>query len=474
LVDWAAGDGPLYLRLAQALRRAAERGELTPGERLPAERLLAQALGISRSTVVASYEQLADDGWLERRQGSGTYVAIGRGGQASEALPDAGSAFGELFGAGEDVIDFSLAAPLAAPAVLDALGHLAGYAADAETLGRGYLPAGLPGLRSAIAGYLTAIGLDSAERHILVTSGGQQAISLLASLWVSRGDAVVVESPSYPGALDAFRAAGARLLTIPVDDDGADVGSLRELLARAAVRVVYVTPSYNNPTGSLLSHTRRRELARIAQEFQVPIIEDLVTAESVLVPGAEVPPVGSFSGDGWITTIGSMSKLFWGGLRVGWVRGSEQTVFRLTQLKALADLGSSLLPQFASLELFGRLAEVRAWRRADCQPRLHALRGWLSEYLPDWAWQEPAGGNDLWVHLPRGSATEFLQLASRFGVSAAAGPLFSADGGHADYVRLSFLLDVADLKEGVRRLAQAWRAYLPRSAAPANQVRTVV
>jgi DNA-binding transcriptional MocR family regulator len=224
----------------------------------------------------------------------------------------------------------------------------------------------------------------------------------------------------------------------------------------------------------LLSHTRRRELARIAQEFQVPVIEDLVTAESVLVPGAEVPPVGSFSGDGWITTIGSMSKLFWGGLRVGWVRGSEQTVFRLTQLKALADLGSSLLPQFASLELFGRLAEVRAWRRADCQQRLHALRGWLSEYLPDWAWQEPAGGNDLWVHLPRGSATEFLQLASRFGVSAAAGPLFSADGGHADYVRLSFLLDVADLKEGVRRLAQAWRAYLPRSAAPANQVRTVV
>jgi len=284
----------------------------------------------------------------------------------------------------------------------------------------------------------------------------------------------VVESPSYPGAIDAFRAAGARLLTVPVDDDGAQIDSLRELLTRAQVRLIYVTPSYNNPTGSLLSHTRRRELARIAGEFQVPVIEDLVATESVLVPGAELPPVGSLSGDGWVTTIGSMSKLFWGGLRVGWVRASEQTVYRLAQLKALADLSSSLLPQFVSVELFRRLAEVRAWRRADCQQRLQALRGWLAEYIPDWTWQEPVGGNDLWIHLPRGSATEFLQIASRFGVSAAAGPLFSADGGHADYVRLTFLLDEADLKEGVRRLAQAWRAYVPRSTAPLADVRTVV
>src|SRR5205814_9740110 len=112
--------------------------------------------------------------------------------------------------------------------------------------------------------------------QLLITGGGQQGLALLASLWLRPGDAVIVENPSYPGALDAFRSAGARLVSVPVDEDGILSDELRELVTRTSARLVYVSSSYNNPTGAMLSDRRRRELARLAEDFQLPVVEDLV------------------------------------------------------------------------------------------------------------------------------------------------------------------------------------------------------
>src|SRR5205823_11399159 len=141
-----------------------------------------------------------------------------------------------------------------------------------ETMGQGYIPAGLPRLRAAVADYLTKLGLPTSEARLLISGGGQQGLALLASLWLRPGDAVVVESPCYPGALDAFRSAGARLLSVPVDEDGVRTDLLRELVARTSPRLVYVTSSFNNPTGVMLSARRRRELAQLAEDFQLPVI----------------------------------------------------------------------------------------------------------------------------------------------------------------------------------------------------------
>jgi len=480
LSNWAEGTGPLYARLAEAIGRAVDRGDLGAGARLPAERNLAEALALSRSTVVASYDRLAEDGMVERRQGSGTYVrraALGphdvTPAQLTQRLGSNTMFRGLISGPGE-TIDFSLAAPLAAPAVMEALRRLPLTLPDTPSLGRGYMPAGYPPLREAVAAYLTDLGLPTNDRQVLITSGGQQALNLLAALWLTPGDAAVVENPTYHGALDAFRTARARLLSLPVDERGARVELLHDFLGRTSARLVYVSPSFNNPTGVVLSQARRAELARLAADFQIPVVEDLVLTEVPLSAAPLPPPIAAVDGDGWVMTIGSMSKLFWGGLRVGWIRASEQTIFRLAQLKAVADLGSSLVAQIASVELLQRAAEVRAWRRAESQERLRSLASSLRTQLPSWSWDMPAGGNELWVRLPQGSAADFLQVAARYGVTAAAGPLFSPDGSFADHLRLTFVLEPHEMQEGVRRLAEAWQAYVPRAAQASRELAPIV
>ncbi len=471
---WADGQGPLYARLAGALVAAMQRGELLTGVRLPPERQLADALAISRSTVVASYDRLAGEQLLERRQGSGTYVAerASRTGNGATPSLEMNAMFRGLITGGGGTIDFSLAAPPPAPAVGDALRSLAHTPGLAE-LGSGYLPAGLPALRSAVAAYLSDLGLPTDEGQVLITTGGQQALGLLASLWLTPGDPVVVENPTYPGALDVYRAARARLLSLPLDEQGARVDLLRDMLIRSAPRLVHVSPTFNNPTGTLLSESRRRELARLAEEFQTPVVEDMVLQEIGLTGRRLPPPIGALD-SGWVMTVGSMSKLFWGGLRVGWIRAPRQIVFRLAQLKAVADLGTSLLTQWVCVELLRHVGEARAWRDRDTRERMEVLAGALREHLPSWTWDAPGGGNDLWVRLPQGNAADFLQTAARHGVTAPPGPVFSADGGCADRIRLPFVLDPPDLREGVRRLAAAWEAYLPRSGQPAREVTAIV
>ncbi|HLQ32283.1 MAG TPA: PLP-dependent aminotransferase family protein [Chloroflexota bacterium] len=479
LGNWAEGRGPLYARLTSALARAVDRGDLTPGTRLPPERWLAAALSVSRSTVVASYDRLADQQWLERRQGSGTYIRADgrrRDGTRQDELAaslDRNTMFRGLITGTGDTIDFSLAAPTAAPAVVEALHSLPKYAPDAAAIGQGYVPAGLPALRAAVARYLTDAGLATSDSQVLVTTGGQQALALLASLWITPGDPVAVENPTYPGALDAFRSARARLLAVAVDEQGVRVDALRDLLGRMSPRLVYISSSFNNPTGAMLPHGRRRDLARLAQEFQIPIVEDLVLSEIALTDAPVPPPAAAMAGD-WAIAVGSMSKLFWGGLRVGWIRAPEQVIFRLAQLKAVADLGTSMVAQWLCIELLNRVEEVRSWRLLDTRKRLGTLTESLADLLPSWTWRMPDGGNDLWVRLPHGSASDFLQLAVRYGVMAAAGPLFSVDGGHADHVRLPFVLEPDQLREGVRRLADAWQAYLPRSSQVSRELRAVV
>jgi DNA-binding transcriptional MocR family regulator len=462
---WATGRGPLYRRLAEALRAAIRRGDLASGLRLPPERMLAQRLLISRSTVVAAYDQLRQDDLVERRQGSGTRIRSAaedrRTANPSSGLSRAlgrNTLFRRITDGPDESIDL-VGAYLLQTGGLPAAA-LIGVEREVARLSNsaGYAPLGYPPLRRAIADHLSQQGLATVPEQVLVTSGAQQAISLVASLLVQPGDTVVVENPTYPGALDAFATCGARLAWVATGRNGADVEAIAELAARAGPRLVYLIPTYQNPIGSVMPEQRRRQVARLVEDQQLPAIDDQSLAGLGL--GSMPPPaIASFAPNAPLLTIGSTSKLGWGGLRVGWIRAPDQLIARLGSTKAVADLGSSLPGQVIATRLLESFDEVRRERVRLLAERFALMGELLRRWLPAWSWDRPQGGLCLWVRLPHGNATEFAQVALRHGVSIVPGPVASPDSSFADYLRLPFGQTPAALEEGVQRLATAWAAY---------------
>src|SRR5262249_18796383 len=291
----------------------------------------------------------------------------------------------------------------------------------------GYYPLGYPPLRRAVAAHLSARGLPTAQEQVLVTGGAQQAISLLAAYYVSPGSVIVLEDPGFPGAVDAFRAAGGRILSVPLHAAGADIDLVAATVSENTVRAVYLMPTFHNPAGSVMPEAARRELARFARTSEVPIIEDNTLAELAL--GCEPPrPLAAYGRDAPIVSIGSLSKLFWAGLRVGWIRASRSAIAQLGQLKAVAGLGCSLVSPEIAGGMHADMGRVGDLRRTELTERLEFLEDLLHGTLPDWRWRRPEGGLSIWARLPAGSSAELAQIAGRCGVLIAPGPLMSPTG----------------------------------------------
>jgi len=451
---WTSGSGPRYRQLARAVAHGIDRGALLVGWRLPSERVVAAALGISRGTAVAAYDLLVGDGLVERRRGSGTFVAgaptaeppPGREGTALvHQLVDASSTSG-------GPVDLSLSV-LADSTALGSFtltsSDLAGV--DPET---GYSPWGLAGLRDAIAAQVTRWGLPTVAGQVVVTTGAQQAITVAAACWVRPGDTVVVDDPTYPGAIAAFTQAGARLVGVPVDEHGIMPGPLAEAL-EAAPALVYLQPVVHSPTGVTTSEARRRRIAAIVAAARVPLVEDRALAD--LAWGRAPPPIAAFEQEATSLVLGSIGKRFWGGLRVGFLRAAEPLALRAARVKATQDLGSSAVSQVLAEQLLRTTGEDH--RRAltnELRHRYEVLAGELARSLPTWSWPEPTGGLSIWVRLPGTDAATFARAARREGVVVAApGPL-TVSSGHRDRVRISFAASPEALTNGVARLATAW------------------
>ena len=463
LGPWSLGEGPTYQRLADAIRQAIERGDLASGARLPAERTLARALSLSRTTIVTALESLRSDGWIESQQGSGSFVRGGRasGRESDETAPTfrRHPVYRGLIEGSGGTIEF-LAAHLPAAGVTPDLLSFEPEVVEGLLRGPGYVPMGLPELRRSVAVHLAKSGVPTSPDQILITSGAQQAIALTAAALVSPGDRVVLENPTYLGAIDILTSRGARLAPVPVGREGVRIDALREAARRQSPRLLYLMPTFQNPTGVLMPEKERRAAARLSQETGIPILEDNTLADLSL--GVEPPaPLAAFAPQAPILTVGSLSKLFWGGFRIGWIRASEEMLARIARLKIIADLGGSLLSQLAAVKLLTRADKVKQIRRRQVRERFERLTGLLSRHLPDWTWIPPAGGLSLWVKLPEGAASEFAQVALRHGVSVVPGPLASPDGGFDDHLRLPYVLGPEQMEEGVGRLARAWEVYAP-------------
>ncbi|HEX2043741.1 MAG TPA: PLP-dependent aminotransferase family protein [Acidimicrobiales bacterium] len=475
LGNWTAGRGPLHRKLTDALRAAIVGGDLAPGAKLPPERVLAAQLAVSRSTVVAALDRLRSEALLVSRQGSGTRVAADVRRPVGDGTVPGGrgqAVFRRLVEGPGAVISLACAIPSCLPAVVEAAAALTATDLAVPTGRTGYHPLGLPELRQELADLHTREGVPTGPEQILVTTGAQQAINLAAALFVRPGDTVIVESPGFPGVLDVFRAAGARLLTVEVDGEGARVDQVDHLARRTPVAAVFVMPSFHNPVGVAMSEPRRRRLASLSAELGLPVIEDNAMEHARL--GMVPPPSVGATGEGPVVTIGSVSKVLWGGLRLGWVRASEELVNRLVRLKVLHDLGTGVMGQLVVARLLPRFEALRAERQVDLLDSLENMTSLLGRHLPGWRWNPPQGGPSLWVRIPWGDTDTFGQITLRHGVEIVPGSTMSPDGAHRDHLRVPFVFDRAASEALVERLAAAWRAYAPSDRSDQGHLSVVV
>ncbi len=450
LDGWADGDGQLPQRLADAVAALVAADHLADGAMLPPQRELAAALGIARGTVTTAYDLLAAQDCVQARQGSGSRV------RRRGVLTAKGATSGRLSsfaGHGHDEIDLSSGALPGLPGVVGAFARLDPIELAAEVATDGYHPAGLPRLREAIAAQYTRDGLTTAPDQILVTSGSQQALWLVAHTLVSAGDEVVVEDPTYRGGLEAFRDAGAALLTVPRRVDGLDICAVEALLRTRRPRAFYVQPAAHNPTGTSLSSAQRAALADVLTGPGVHVIEDTSSADLVLDGAGFRPSLAGQLDPRRVVTIGTTSKLLWGGLRVGWVRAAPAVVQTLTRMRTTIDIGTPVADQLVAADLITTTADLRRRRTADLVPALAATEELLAARRPHWRWVRPSGGTSLWIDLGDADAVTFVEQARRRGVRMVAGPSFSAFEGQRSHLKLPFWHPPARLAAALDRIS---------------------
>jgi DNA-binding transcriptional MocR family regulator len=454
LGEWRAGRGPLFQRLADALADATQQAALPRGGELPAERALASELGVSRTTVVAAYRELRERGLAVTRHGSGTMVR--------NAIPSAsGASSPALAGL---LARATLAAPLidlsvGAPELDDAVEALtvSGQDLRRRAAGHGYVPLGWPELRALVAEQLSRRGAPTTPEEVLITTGAQEAISLAVGLAASGGRRIAVESPGYPGALDAIVRAGGQPLAVERDAAGLRVDRLKLLLARQHVHALYLAPSCNNPTGSQTATHRRERLAALAAEHELTVVEDIVLDE-LRFDGHPGTPIWAYLPER-VLAAGSLSKVAWGALRVGWLRGPRPVILRLARVKGALNLGVGAFDQLAALSLMDAYQQLCERRRAQGREHMQALIAALGRELPDWEPAPAEGGWSLWITLPTGSAAAFAQVALRHGVAIAPGGASSPDEGFPDCVRICYGPAPPVLELAARRLANAWSEF---------------
>ncbi len=451
-------------RLSQAIARLIAARDIPVGALLPSERALAAALSVSRGTVVSAYALLRDAQMLASQHGSGYRVAA-----SANSADAAGQAHtrlvGELPALAATSIDMTSGALPSSPTVVELLGSLQGRDLAALVTGLGYDAYGLPELRASVARYYCDLGLPTKAEQILITSGAQQAVWLIANAMLDASDGVVVEDPTYRGSLEAFRRRNARLLGVGVTHEGLDWQQLEKHLASGS-RLLYLFTECQNPTGRSLNDESRRRLLALLAKYPTFLLEDGSQNELKLQAGATPRPMAGHCDAAQVATIGTLSKLFWGGLRVGWVRSSAAVIQRLASVKAVNDLGSSRLDQRIAVELLDRLGRARALRHAEIASHLAQAEAALHQWgAGQWRWHAPEGGTAVWVHMPGVDTVALSEAAARSGLLIAAGPGYSVAERWGDYLRLPFVRPAKTLEHSVALIAQLAREQKKQPAA---------
>ena len=295
----------------------------------------------------------------------------------------------------------------------------------------------------------------------------------MAQAFTGPGDRVLVESPVYPNATLAIRHSGARIAASPVDPDGWDLDAAGAALRQTSPKLAYLIPDFQNPTGHLMTDAQREEYAgHLRRTHTVAVVDE--AHQALALEGQDMPrPFASFAPD--TITIGSASKCFWGGLRLGWIRAPRGQMERLTAARVGLDLGAPVLEQLALTHLLADPAAILDAHRARMREQRDTLAAALREHLPEWRFRLPTGGLAMWCELPTALGTAVVTEAERLGVIVAPGPLFAAEGGLDQFVRIPWTRPADELEDAVRRLASAWSLVRDRrDAGPRSASRVMV
>jgi GntR family transcriptional regulator/MocR family aminotransferase len=483
-------DEPLYRQIQHFLGEQIRAGALPAETQLPATRELAASLGVSRITVTNAYAELEAEGLIYSQLGSGTFVS-----PLLESLPTTseGSIIANdwppwqqqplsrgLTSAQQELAD--LMASVTHPDLISFVGGIGAVhlfpvddfrkaiqvvlrrdGSDALDYGD---PAGYPPLRATIAHILTSRGIPTHPDNVLITSGAQQALALVAHLLLRPGDVVLVESPTYLGAIALFRSMDVHLQGVPVDEQGMQVERADGMLRTARPKLIYVNPTFHNPTGTCMSGHRRRNLIALADRYNVPILEDDIAGD-LRYEGRAQPALKALDPGGRVIYVSTFSKVLTPGIRMSAMVAEGPIYERLLGCKQIHDLATSNLLQRA-LEEYITVGRYQAHLRRACRlyrRRRDAMLKALEQHMPAGTqWQSPQGGLYLWLQLPEGlSAEELYPLAGEEGVSFAPGSRFFPGKRPLSYLRLNCIMNPTEaIEEGIQRLARATRRLLAR------------
>lgn len=458
---------PLYVRIADALRRDIVRGRLEAGRRLPGARSLAGRLGVHRNTVSAAYDELEQQGWLRTEPARGRFVlppGPQRGADGREAVPRVATyALGQSPPTPREPItaELDLAGGLPDPRFYptEALGR-AYRRAIAGGRGLDYGPAeGHPALREALAEMLSATrGLAARADDVLVTRGSQHALWLVGRALLTPGDHVAVESFGYQPAWQALRAAGATLHPIRVDASGMDIERLATLCARQRIRAVYLTPHHQYPTTVALAAPRRAALLELARRHRFAILEDDYDHE-LHYEGRPLMPLASRDTSGSVIYLGTLSKILAPGLRIGYVVAPPAVLARLTAWRSVMDRQGDLVVEAAVAELMqeGELSRHVFRMRKAYGARRDALLDAIDRSLPGvLSFTVPRGGMSIWAEAPGVDVDRWQARCLARGVALRVASDFAFDGKARSRLRLGFARCAeGELRDAVARMRRA-------------------
>jgi DNA-binding transcriptional MocR family regulator len=477
------GERSLSEQMVAAFREAIASGELAVGEKLPPTRELAEIAGVNHLTAVRVYRRLRELGLVTSQVGRGTFV---REAAAAALLPDAADrdggewqryvlpamtessgdrAMDEMYrhSQARGLIPLSVGYPSSELFPFDQIRRSMSEALEShDSRALQYTDiAGLPELVEQVAALSAARGAPEEPADILITSGARQGLTLAARAVLRPGDAAACESPTFMGVLESLRATGARVLPVPVDEDGLDIDALEELLARQEIRLLAMQSRCHNPTGVDLSAERRTRLLELARRHGFFIVEDGIYGD--LRFAGEDPGSLRREAHGHVIYVDSLSKLVGGGMRVGWVASNGPVRERLLYEKRADDMHSATLTQLALARFLaageypGHLERARTFYLERRDALLEATRKHLRGLATV---QEPDGGGHLWLTLSvTADEGELMTEAVRNGVTFVPGAAMIPEPTAGTHLRLSYgFLDPDQLAEGVRRLARAIRS----------------
>ncbi len=497
---------PLYVQIRDQLKALVHNGALRPGDRIPASRELAANLGVHRTTVANAYAELESEGLIRGHVGRGTFIQDNGELKLSPAPPVLGNGGGvrwETLFADErgeeslsrlcqantsDVqISFAIAKPPSDTFPVEEFRACCNAVLKSEGarilqlgLSDGYAP-----FKQELEEMLGGEGILGKDDKVLVTAGGQQSIDLVCKAFLRPGDTVAMENPAYPGAIASFTGARVRLLGVPVHATtpigghaGLDLDILESVLLQNRVKLILVTPDFQNPTGTTLPVAARRRLLEIATRYQVPIIEDHIYAR-LRGGSGRIPSLKAMDRSGVVIQVDSISKVLFPGLRVGWCVGPANVIERLRLVKQVTDLHTDQLAQAALGEFMRRgfLKKHLNKMRTAFARKLSVLEDALAKHMPAGVeWTRPGGGMCLWVTLPPGlDSSELLIHVRDRGVLFSPGRFFYFQHPAPNTLRLSFSsLDERQIVRGVMSLADTLKAEMrkrlrgaPREMRPA-------